>query len=45
MAKFLNEPMRFMGWLGGCGNMHCTGCRNWMVTDIDGKFGGTGKPI
>ena len=34
-----------MGWLGGCGMMVCIGHRNWMVTDIDGKFIGGGSPV
>ena len=32
LANFLDEDLSFMGWLGGCGMMVCTGHRNWMVT-------------
>ena len=34
-----------MGWLGGCGNMVCIGHRNWMISDIDGKFIGKGSSV
>ena len=45
LANFLDEDLSFMGWLGGCGMMVCIGHRNWMVTDIDGKFIGGGSPV
>ena len=45
LANFLDEDLRFMGWLGGCGNMVCIGHRNWLVSDIDGKFIGSGSPV
>ena len=27
-----------IGWLGGCGNMHCSGKINYMVQDHSGSF-------
>jgi hypothetical protein len=27
-----------LGWFGGCGNLHCTGAENILITDMDGSF-------
>ena len=38
-AKFdLISSAGGLGWFGGCGSMVCTGMRNMLVYDKDGKF-------
>lgn len=38
-AKFnLISSAGGLGWFGGCGSMVCTGMRNLLVYDKDGKF-------
>jgi len=31
--------------LGGCGELICTGLRNWFIEDTDGKFIGNSTPM
>ena len=33
--------LAFLGWFGGCGDMVCTGFRNYLVQDHTGTFFGS----
>ena len=37
-VKFRPPSEKKLGWLGGCGNMVCTGQRNLLISDLDGKL-------
>ena len=33
-------PQNFLFWRGGCGDFNCSGNKNWILTDTDGKLFG-----
>jgi threonine dehydrogenase-like Zn-dependent dehydrogenase len=33
-----NPNQAFLGWVGGCGDIVCTGVRNYLVHDFTGGF-------
>ena len=39
-VNWLKPKASKIGWLGGCGNMVCTGLRNILISDLDGKLFG-----
>lgn len=36
--KLKNPPEQYLYWRGGCGNLNCSGNKNWILTDSDGFF-------
>lgn len=40
LVRFMDPNPKKASWKGGCGELVCTGKRNLMVTDTDGKFMG-----
>lgn len=40
LIKFINESPSKLGWRGGCGSFLCTGKKNILMTDLDGKLFG-----
>jgi len=39
-VKFLMPNPSLLGWMGGCGNMYCTGFKNVLLTDWTGDLFG-----
>ena len=33
-------PQQFLFWRGGCGDFNCSGNKNWILNDLDGKLTG-----